>query len=141
MTSPARVQQEDFSVDREISMLRSASRRIGGVAMFLGCARDFSDGRNVRAIEFEQYGAMAEHALCNLREEALERFDIIETRIVHRVARVEPGEQIVLIVVGAEHRGPAFEACRWMIDELKRRVPIWKREETSEGSLWVTSHP
>ncbi len=141
MTEPVRVQEADFSLAEEVAAVRAASRRIGGIATFLGCARDFSDGREVAAVQFEQYGAMAHKALCALREEALERFAIIEARIVHRIARIEPGGQIVLIVVGAEHRGPAFDACRWLIDELKRRVPIWKREETPEGGHWVTPHP
>ncbi len=136
-----RVQEADFSIEAEVTALRRVSSRIGGIATFLGCARDFSGGREVAAITFEQYAPMAAKALGALREEALARFDIIEARIVHRVARVTPGEQIVLIVVGAEHRAPAFEACRWLIDELKRRVPIWKREETPAGERWVTPHP
>jgi len=141
MRAPVRLQQEDFSVDAEIAAVRAASRRIGGIATFLGCARDFSEGREVASIEFEHYGPMAEKMLAALREEALARFEIIEVRIVHRIAQVTPGEQIVLIVVGAEHRGPAFAACRWLIDELKRRVPIWKREHTPEGEHWVSPHP
>ena len=136
-----RVQEADISIEAEVRALRRVSSRIGGIATFLGCARDFSEGREVSAITFEQYAPMAAKALAALREEALARFDIIEARIVHRVARVTPGEQIVLIVVGAEHRAPAFEACRWLIDELKRRVPIWKREETPAGERWVTPHP
>ncbi len=135
------MQEADFSIEAEVTALRQASSRIGGIATFLGCARDFSEGRAVAAITFEQYAPMAVKALGALRDEALERFDIIETRIVHRVARVTPGEQIVLIIVGAEHRAPAFEACRWLIDELKRRVPIWKREDTPAGERWVTPHP
>ncbi len=141
MTEPVRVQEADFSLAEEVAAVRAVSRRIGGIATFLGCAREVSDGREVAAIRFEQYGAMATKAMRALRDEALARFAIIEARIVHRVARVGPGEQIVLIVVGAEHRGPAFDACRWLIDELKRRVPIWKREETPEGEHWVTPHP
>ncbi len=136
-----RIQSEDFSIDEEIQALRAVSKRIGGVATFLGVARDFSEGREVRAIEFEQYESMALKALKALREQALERFDIIDARIVHRVARIEPSEQIVLIAVGAEHRGEAFEACRWIIDTLKETVPLWKKETTPDGDSWVTPHP
>ena len=114
---------------------------IGGIVTFLGTARDFSEGRDVKTIEFEQYASMALGALKDLRDSVLERFDIIELRIVHRVAVVKPGEQIVLIVVGAEHRAEAFDACRFCIDELKKTVPLWKKEITPSGEQWVTEHP
>jgi len=141
MNNPVRIQQEDFSLEAEVDALRAVSKRIGGIASFLGCARDFSEGRDVSAIIFEQYAGMAESAMRDLRDEALEKFDIIEARMIHRITTVHAGEQIVLIVVGAEHRGPAFDACRWLIDELKQRVPIWKKETTPEGETWVTQHP
>ena len=136
-----RIQQDDFSIEAEVDALRAVSKRIGGIATFLGCARDFSEGHEVLSIEFEQYAGMAEKAMQTLRAEALERFDIIEARIIHRVTTVHAGDQIVLIVVGAEHRGPAFEACAWLIDTLKQRVPIWKKEVTPDGETWVSLHP
>ncbi len=136
-----RTQQDDFSIEAEVDALRAVSKRIGGIATFLGCARDFSEGHEVLSIEFEQYAGMAEKAMQTLRAEALERFDIIEARIIHRVTTVHAGDQIVLIVVGAEHRGPAFEACAWLIDTLKQRVPIWKKEVTPDGETWVSLHP
>jgi len=136
-----RIQENNFSIEVEVDALRAISKRIGGIALFLGCARDFSEGRDVFAIEFEQYAGMAETAMLALRTEALERFDIIEARMIHRVTTVHAGDQIVLIVVGAEHRKAAFEACEWLIDELKQRVPIWKKETTPDGDSWVTQHP
>ena len=138
---PVRIQEEDFSVEAEVAALRSTSGRIGGVVMFLGCARDFSEGRDVFSIKFEQYAGMAEKAMQALRTEALDRFDIVEARIIHRVTTVHAGDRIVLIVVGAEHRKAAFDACEWLIDELKKRVPIWKKEMTPDGQAWVTQHP
>jgi molybdopterin synthase catalytic subunit len=141
LSEDVRIQEGDFSVEEEVTALRSVSKRIGGVVTFLGTARDFSEGREVRSIEFEQYAGMALSELEKLREEILESFDVIAVRIVHRVALIEPGEQIVLIVVGAEHRAEAFEACRYCIDELKRRVPLWKKEKTPDGEEWVTKHP
>ncbi len=138
---PVRIQEEDFSVEAEVDALRATSGRIGGVVMFLGCARDFSEGRDVFSIEFEQYAGMAEKAMQELRTEALVRFDIVEARIIHRVTTVHAGDRIVLIVVGAEHRRAAFDACEWLIDELKKRVPIWKKETTPDGVSWVTQHP
>lgn len=141
MPSPVRLQQEDFSLDAEIAALKQVSSHIGGIATFTGCARDFSEGRRVSRISFEAYGGMALAEMQKLRGEAIEKFGLIEARIVHRVAAVVPGDNIVLIAVAAEHRAAAFEACRWLIDELKQRVPIWKKETTPEGDAWVTAHP
>jgi len=136
-----RIQEADFSIEVEVDALRATSNRIGGIAIFLGCARDFSEGRDVSAIQFEQYADMAATAMQVLRSEAVKRFDIIDVRMVHRVTTVHAGDQIVLIVVGAEHRKPAFEACEWLIDTLKQRVPIWKKEVTPDGDSWVKQHP
>lgn len=141
MSEPVRLQLEDFSQDEEVGALRAVSRRIGGIATFLGCARDFSEGREVGEIGFDAYAPMALAELRRLRTEAIERFGLIDARIVHRLGTVRAGDNIVFIAAGAEHRAPALEACRWLIDELKERVPIWKKEVTPTGDAWVTPHP
>jgi len=136
-----RVQREDFSVDAEINRVRSRSKRIGGIATFLGIARDRSKGRDVDSITFEHYEGMAQTKLREIREQALKDFDIIEVAILHRYGEIGIGDNIVLIVVGAEHRAEAFRACEWAIAELKRITPIWKLEHTPEGEVWVEEHP
>ena len=136
-----RVQQEDFSVDAEINRVRGRSKRIGGISIFLGTARDRSMGRDVDSITFEHYEGMAQKTLREIRERALKEFDIIEVAIVHRYGEIGIGENIVLIVVGAEHRAEAFRACKWAIDELKQITPIWKLEHTPEGEVWAEEHP
>jgi molybdopterin synthase catalytic subunit len=141
MSAPVRIQQEDFSQDAEIAALKASSKRMGGIATFLGCARDFSEGRDVSEISFEAYGSMALAEMRKLREEAIAKFDLLDARIVHRVTTVQAGDNIVFIAAGAAHRAAAFDACRWIIDELKQRVPIWKKEVTPEGESWVTQHP
>jgi len=141
MSEPVRIQLEDFSQDEEIAALKASSPRMGGIATFLGCARDFSAGHSVSEISFEAYGSMALSEMCTLREEAITRFGLLDARIVHRVTTVKAGDNIVFIAAGAEHRAAAFDACRWMIDELKQRVPIWKKEITPQGDTWVTPHP
>ena len=141
MSGAVRIQPEDFSVDQELLALRASSKRMGGIATFIGCARDFSEVRNVSSISFDAYGSMALAEMRKLREEAIERYALIDARIVHRVGIVEAGEQIVFIAAGAEHRAPALQACHWLIDELKQRVPIWKKEITPQGEEWVTQHP
>ena len=141
MSDAVRLQQEDFSQDEEIRALQACSKRIGGIATFFGCARDFSDGREVSEIRFEAFNCMALSEMQRLRSEAIERFGLIEARIVHRLSAVKPGDAIVFIATGAEHRAPALQACQWIIDELKERVPIWKKEFTPKGETWVTPHP
>ncbi len=141
MSEPVRIQIEDFSQDEEIEALKASSPRMGGIATFLGCARDFSEGRDVHEISFEAYGSMALAEMNKLRSEAIAKFGLLDARIVHRVTTVKAGDNIVFIAAGAEHRAAAFEGCRWMIDELKQRVPIWKKEITPEGETWVTQHP
>jgi molybdopterin synthase catalytic subunit len=141
MNDPVRIQEADFSQDDEVRALKSGSKRMGGIATFLGCARDFSEGREVSEISFDAYGSMALAEMNKLRSEAVARFGLLDARIVHRVGTVQGGDNIVFIAAGAEHREAAFDACRWMIAELKRRVPIWKKEITPQGDSWVTPHP
>jgi molybdopterin synthase catalytic subunit len=114
---------------------------IGGINVFLGTARERSQGRDVSRITFEYYEGMAQKTLREIRERALKQFDILEVLIIHRYGEIDVGENIVLIVVGAEHRADAFKACQWCIDELKQITPIWKCETTPAGEVWVEQHP
>ncbi|MEI7612147.1 MAG: molybdenum cofactor biosynthesis protein MoaE [Betaproteobacteria bacterium] len=141
MKDAVRIQREDFSQDEEIKALKASSKRIGGIATFLGCARDFSEGREVSEISFDAYDRMALPEMHKLREAAIARFGLLDARIVHRLGVVQAGDNIVFIATGAEHRAAAFDACRWIIDELKEKVPIWKKETTPQGESWVTPHP
>jgi len=136
-----RVQRENFSIDREIDRVKSRSKRIGGISTFLGIARDRSKGRDVDSITFEHYEGMAEKKLREIRERGLKDFDILELLIIHRYGEITIGENIVLIIAGAEHRAEAFRACEWAISELKQITPIWKLEHTPEGEVWVEEHP
>jgi molybdopterin synthase catalytic subunit len=135
-----KIQHEDFSIAEEVERVKKSSTRIGGIVTFIGTVRDFSRGREVKKLVFEHYPEMAEKKLEELRERALEKFDIIEVSIVHRTGEIGIGENIVLIVVGAEHREDAFKACKFCIDELKKIVPIWKKEITADGEVWVEEH-
>ena len=136
-----RVQQGDFSIDAEIARVRARSTRIGGIAIFLGTARDRSKGREVSSIKFEYYEGMAQRKLREIRQRALQDFDVLEVLIVHRYGDIEIGQNIVLVIAAAEHRAEAFRACKWSIDELKQITPIWKQETTPEGEIWVEEHP
>ena len=141
MKEAVRIQTEDFSQDEEVAALKGSSKRMGGIGTFIGCARDFSEGREVEQISFEAYGSMALSEMQKLRADAIEKFALLDARIVHRIGTVQGGNNIVFIATGAEHRVAALEACRWIIDELKQRVPIWKKEVTPQGDAWVVPHP
>ena len=136
-----RVQRENFSIDQELDRVRSRSKRIGGIATFLGIARDRSRGRDVDGITFEHYEGMAQKKLHEIRERALKDFDILELLVIHRYGEIAIGENIVLIIAGAEHRADEVGACKWAIVELKQITPIWKLEHTPEGEVWVEEHP
>jgi len=141
MADLVRIQSDDFSVEEEVATIHAASNEIGGIVTFLGAARDISKGETIVGLEFEHYPGMAEKQLASIRQRALENFNIIELGIVHRVGKIDIGENIVLIVAAARHRNDAFMACEWAIAELKRTVPIWKRETTGRGEVWVAEHP
>jgi molybdopterin synthase catalytic subunit len=136
-----RVQTEPFSLDEEVARIKKTSHSIGGIVTFLGTTRDISRGESVAKLEFEHYPGMAEKKLAEIRESAIRMFGVIDATIIHRVGTLPIGENIVLIVVAAVHRDEAFQACRYCIDELKRITPIWKKETTPDGVVWVEEHP
>lgn len=109
----------------------------GAVSVFLGTVRNVNAGQRVLFLEYEAYAGMAERELARIAAEAIGRFAVTKVAIVHRVGRVEIGEASVAIAVSAPHRGPAMDACRFVIDTLKASVPIWKREHFEGGAIWV----
>jgi molybdopterin synthase catalytic subunit len=112
----------------------------GAVVVFLGTTRELTNGRQTVALDYEAYGVMAERKLAELEAEARRRWPVIECIVVHRLGRVPPAEASVAIAVSTPHRGDAFAAGQWLIDSLKRDVPIWKREQWADGTCeWV--HP
>jgi len=136
-----RVQEENFDINAEIELVKRTSKGIGAVVTFLGIGRDHSKGKDIEGLTFEYYAGMAEKRLRQIREQAIRDFNLVECGIVHRYGDITLGEDIVLINAASSHRPEAFEACRWCIDELKRITPIWKKEFTPEGEVWVEEHP
>jgi molybdopterin synthase catalytic subunit len=132
-----RIQQQPFDAGAELQALRAGRSDIGGTVMFLGSVRDFSGGADVRAMMLEHYPGMTERALAEIEAEALSRWPIDASLIIHRHGRLEPGEDIVLVITASAHREAAFEACHFLIDWLKTKAPFWKLEEGSEGANWV----
>jgi molybdopterin synthase catalytic subunit len=114
--------------------------RAGAVVLFLGTTREITEGRQTVALDYEAYQELAERRLRDLEVEARRRWPVIECIMVHRLGRVPPAEASVAIAVSTPHRSDAFAAGQWLIDSLKRDVPIWKREEWADGSMeWI--HP
>jgi molybdopterin synthase catalytic subunit len=113
----------------------------GAVAVFEGIVRDNSRGRRTLYLDYEAYQPMAQNQLDALVKEAVGKFLVRDIRIVHRIGRMEIGETSVLIVVASAHRAAAFDACRWLIDTLKKTVPIWKKEYFDDGAVWADGEP
>ena len=141
LESNVRIQQENFVVTDEIEAIKKVSRNIGGITTFLGTGRELSKGENISKLDFEHYPKMAEKKLEEIRIQAIKDYGIIEMIIVHRIGEIDIGENIVLIIAAGEHRKETFKACEWAIAELKRITPIWKRETTSTGEVWVQDTP
>jgi molybdopterin synthase catalytic subunit len=134
---PVRVQAEDFDLGAEIQALRRGNPAVGAIASFVGLVRDVSDGERVSEMTLEHYPGMTERALEEIVAQAKSRWDIIEVLVVHRIGRLRPLDQIVLVVVTGAHRGEAFAACEFVMDYLKTQAPFWKKEQTPEGARWV----
>ena len=113
----------------------------GAVVVFDGIVRDNTRGRRTLYLDYEAYEEMAERQMEALSAEAVERFGVRQVLVVHRLGRLEIGETSVLIVVASAHRGAAFEACRWVIDTLKKTVPIWKKETFADGAVCADWEP
>jgi molybdopterin synthase catalytic subunit len=115
-----------------------ADRRSGALATFEGWVRDHNEGRQVKALGYEAYGELAIKEGERILQEALAKFDVHGASCVHRIGSLQIGDIAVWVGVSSAHRGEAFAACQFIIDEIKQRVPIWKREEYADGQVeWV----
>jgi molybdopterin synthase catalytic subunit len=136
------VQTEDFDVAVEIAQLTSGRTDIGGLGCFIGIVRDDkaneTSGRAVRALTLEHYPAMTLRAIGRITDEAELRWGLQGCTVIHRVGRMVPGENIVLVLTAAAHRRAALDATEFLIDWLKTKAPFWKREELPSGeAVWV----
>lgn len=114
-----------------------AQGQYGATASFVGTVRDFNQGERVEAVFLEHYPGMAERELERIVSEAESRWDFLDALVIHRVGEVWPGDPIVLVAVWSAHRGPAFDACRFIMEALKTRAPFWKQERLPTGARWV----
>jgi molybdopterin synthase catalytic subunit len=132
-----RVQEADFDVGAELAALTAGNHQIGGLGVFLGVVRDTAGGSAVAGMTLEHYPGMTERQLAAIEAEAVARWPLEASLIVHRVGRLAPGENIVLVACASAHRQAALDATAFLIDWLKTKAPFWKLEETAEGERWV----
>ena len=130
------VQESDFDVAVESRELCAGRTDIGAVASFVGLVRELPDG-GLQQMTLEHYPGMTEKALQKIVDQASERWLVQNATIIHRVGPMQPGEQIVLVLVASAHRGDAFAACEFIMDYLKTDAPFWKCEHTDAGRHWV----
>jgi len=113
----------------------------GAVAVFDGIVRNNSRGRRTLHLDYEAYEEMADRQMRELGRQARDKFGVRHVTLLHRLGRLEVGETSVLVVVASAHRAQAFDACRWLIDTLKKTVPIWKKETFADGAVWAPGEP
>lgn len=128
-------------IDSEQVLSRIKHPEDGAAVVFEGVVRNHSRGRQTLYLDYEAYEEMALKQMESLAKEALGKFQIRDVAMVHRLGRLDIGETSVLIVVASAHRAHAFDACRWLIDTLKRSVPIWKKEHFADGAVWADGEP
>jgi len=142
MTARVRIQTEDFDLTQEIAQLRLSDVRVGAVCSFVGTVRDTraltgQPADEVQTMTLEHYPGMTEKSIEAMIDQAHERFDIYQARVVHRIGVLAPLDQIVLVAVTSAHRGESFKACEFLMDYLKTHAPFWKKEQGPQGARWV----
>jgi molybdopterin synthase catalytic subunit len=137
MTPTIRLQADDFDAAAETARLTRGRTDIGAVVTFTGICRDHEAGYGVAALTLEHYPGMAEAEIARHVDEAIARWPLQGVTVIHRHGRMQPGDNIVLVVTASAHRQAAFEAAEFLMDYLKTRAPFWKREERPDGTAWV----
>lgn len=131
------IQTEDFDVSEEYKALRASGPGTGAISTFSGLVRDSGDLSGVTGLFLEHYPGMTEAVIQGLIDEASERWDVRQARVIHRVGRLELSDQIVFVGVCSAHRGDAFSACQFLMDALKTSAPFWKKEIAPDSEHWV----
>ena len=137
--SGSHIYEIDLSVDRAVRAIRDENG--GGEAIFIGRVRRSNKGKRIRYLFYECHAAMADNEIDKLIAEMMSKWPLRKVHIEHRVGKLEVGDTAVIVAVSSEHRKEAIEACKYGIDELKRRVPIWKKEISEDGEEWVGATP
>ena len=131
------IQEADFDTRELQQTLQGNNCDVGAVASFVGLVRAGNQGREISQMELEHYPGMTERSIQAIVDAARQRWELQEARVVHRVGKLRPGEQIVYVGVSSAHRSAAFDACEFIMDYLKTQAPFWKKETTEKGQRWV----
>ena len=132
-----RIQESDFDIAREMAALTAGRNDIGAVVTFTGLCRGSEDGAAIAALTLEHYPGMAEAEIARHAETAMSRWPLSAIAVIHRVGRITPGENIVLVLTASKHRQAAFEAAEFLMDYLKANAPFWKRVDSPDGANWI----
>ena len=132
-----KVQKKDFDIEKEIKIIKDKYSNIGAVNSFIGYVRDLNQNKDVKYLELEVYQEMAIKELSKIREESIKKWNLIDCLVIHRYGKLYVNEKIVLVLCFSEHRNSSFEACKFIMDYLKKNAPFWKKEFYSKGSNWL----
>jgi molybdopterin synthase catalytic subunit len=132
-----RVQEKAFDPGQELAEFRATHGANGATALFIGTVRELSEGASIDVMTLEHYPGMTEKALAEIEAEALQRWPLSASLIIHRFGRLVPGDDIVLVITASAHREAAFAACAFLMDWLKTKAPFWKLEQSDGKSRWV----
>jgi len=136
----ARISESSFNPWDEIQRYQSKlslQNKYGATAVFIGSMRDFNEGDDVHSMTLEHYPGMTDKYLEKITQEASKKWDVLDCLVVHRVGVIQPNEPIVLVAVWSAHRAAAYDANRYIMEELKSHAPFWKKEQLADGSRWV----
>ena len=132
-----KIQKKDFNIEEEIKYIKENYSSVGAVNTFTGYVRDLNNNKDVNYIDLEVYKEMAIKELSKIKDQAVKEWGLIDCLIIHRYGKLFVNDKIVLVVCFSEHRNNSFEACKFIMDYLKKDAPFWKKEFYKEGSSWL----
>ena len=132
-----KVQKKDFNIDKEIQILKDKHSNVGAVNSFIGYVRDLNNNKDVKYLDLEVYKEMAIKELSKIKDQAFKKWKLVDCLIIHRYGKLYVNEKIVLVVCFSEHRNNSFDACKFIMDYLKKDAPFWKKDFYTKGSDWL----
>ena len=132
-----KIQKKDFNFEEEIENIKKNHSNVGAVSVFIGYVRDLNNNKDVKSIELEVYNDMAMRELSKIKISATKKWDLTDSLIIHRYGKLYVSEKIVLVACFAEHRKNSLDACKYIMDYLKKDAPFWKKEFYTEESKWL----